>query len=465
MRLAKDLVRLERDESLVLMNGRFPRPLVFTHGRSQVRKAIANPETIDDPELRELLERFRIMVPDGPEESPKTHQVFHDSGKTDLGLYLLVTQSCNLGCRYCLGQNESYLNSEKMDIETAKRTITQAAAAMAPGGSIQLIYFGGEPLLNWPVVRECIKWVDRDLKGSCDVSFLHHVTTNLTRLPGDFLDVAEAHGVTVLVDIDGPEETHDELRPYASGKPSYGRITRNLELLSDRGIYFELRATITSNNVGQLQEIQAHHEALGPSACAFPTLIPVDSEGRAIDSTLFPDPGVFSEQLKAAISDGLFDLSNICPSNVIATRMLRHEMVVYGCGMILGNTAVVDHDGSVYPCIYFVGQDEFRLGNVNETDDALSQRTYRHFFEKYASRLHVDGLEGCSECAIRYFCGGGCSIRMLSLQEDDERTHVARDYFKKINCAASWASVDASIDYFIEKAGEGGVKLSPQCRL
>jgi uncharacterized protein len=460
MRRAADLVQLERPGTLILMNGRYPRPLVFRRGIEVVKAALGHPDEIRDATLRELLLRFRILVTE-EEAIPQTHQRFEPEGKRDLGLYLLVTQQCNLGCVYCLGRNESYLNNSRMSEQTAKLAIEKAAQSMAPKGRLQVIYFGGEPLLNWNVVRECIRYVDEELRGKYDVEFKNHITTNLTVLPPDFLDVAAACGVSVLVDIDGTRDVHNRCRPFRSGRPSYDRIVRNVELLKARNIYFELRTTVISDNVEELRAIQEHHHGLKPEACAFPTLIPVDSEGHALDPKLYPDPRAFARELSGAIGDKRFDLSRVCPSNVIATRMLRGEFVVYGCGMILGNTGVVDHDGTVYPCIYFVGQEDFRLGNIADPGNALSQEGYRRFFETQAPRLHVDNVAECRNCPIRYLCGAGCSIRLLSLRGDDEWTNCARKYFLDISCAASWASVEAAIDYFGDSACHGGVTV--QC--
>ena len=108
-----------------------------------------------------------------------------------------------------------------------------------------------------------------------------------------------------------------------------------------------IRSTITSENVSQINEISKHHKSLEPSACAFPTLIPVDSEGTILDSKMYPDPKIYYSQLSQAIKNNEFTLSNICPSNVLANRVLRGEFVKFECGMILGNTIAVTHEGDV----------------------------------------------------------------------------------------------------------------------
>jgi len=452
LKVAKNLVCFSYDDKKVFMNSNFSRPLIFKKGAEQVERALKQPDSITDIKLLNLLKKFKILIED-EESVPKTHQKFILEGKKDLGLYMLVTQKCNLGCTYCLGDNPSYLNNKSMDIETAKMALEKAAMSMLPKGEIQVIYFGGEPLLNWELVKECINFVVNDLSLRFDVNFKNHITTNLTHLPPDFIEIAIKHKVSVLVDIDGNCNLHNSMRPYRTGEGSYEKIIENIKKIADHNIYYELRATITSENVAHLRDILKHHHNLKPAACAFPTLIPVDSEGTPLDSKMFPDPDIYHQGLKDVINDKLFDLSSICPSNVISERMLRGEFVVYGCGMILGNTAVIDHDGTVYPCIYFVGQDNFCLGNVNNEDNPLSQKNwYDKFYLKYEKELHVDNVEKCSECSIRYFCGGGCSVRLLSLKGDDEQTQKAKDYFFDINCKASWASIESAVRYFEEKA-------------
>jgi len=455
LELAKNFVQFHYDNKMAIMNADFPRPLIFTKGIEKLKDALDNPSLIKEGKLLDLLIKFKVLVK-GQEIKPKTHQSFIFEGKKDLGLYMLVTQSCNLRCNYCLGDNPGYMNCQTMNLDTAKKALEKAAQSMLPNGKIQVIYFGGEPLLNWKLIKQCIEYIDNDLKNRFDVKFKNHVTTNLTLLPEDFIDLAIKHDISVLVDIDGDKNIHNKMRPEKTGKGSYDTIMKNLEKISKSSIYYELRATVTSDNVNHIRDISNHHSNLNPAACAFPTLIPVDSEGNPISSDLYPNPDTFSKGLKDVILDNKFDLSCVCPSNVISARMLRGEFVIYGCGMILGNTAVINYDGDVYPCIYFVGQKDFLLGNIKESNNPLSQKNwYDKFYSKHESKLHVDNLEECKDCSIRYLCGGGCSVRMLSLNRNDQTSLKARKYFLDINCKSSWASVEAAIKYFENKTKDG----------
>lgn len=452
-KIAKDLIKYEYPNKLVLMNGRFPRPLIFYKGFDLVNSALIDPNNINNQKLIELLTDYKILIDGNVEEPiPFTHQSFNINGKSELGLYLLVTQKCNLGCTYCLGDNESYINSSSMSFETIKKTIDSAVNSMLPNGTINFIYFGGEPMLNWKLIKQAVVYIEDELKTSFKINYKHNITSNLTYLPNDFIDFASKYHISVLVDIDGNCNTHNLMRPFRDGKPSYDKIVANVKILKQNNIYFEIRSTITSENVSQINEISKHHKSLEPSACAFPTLIPVDSEGTILDSKMYPDPKIYYSQLSQAIKNNEFTLSNICPSNVLANRVLRGEFVKFECGMILGNTIAVTHEGDVYPCIYFIGQPDFCMGNVLSDTNPLTQENCIHFYEKYNSVLNVDNIEECKECAIRYICGGGCSVRLLSLQKDNEETKKAKDYFYNITCAGSWSSIETMVEYFENKA-------------
>lgn len=466
-RVARDLVRYETPDGLVLMSGRFPRPLVFSRGIAAVEAALASPDSVSSEKLLELLVRYKILLPDDDDSAddapPATYQRFDPSAGKDFALYLLVTQACNLGCKYCLGDNDSFLNGSRMSSDTARSAMRNAAEATGEDHTLQMIYFGGEPLLNWPLIKECVEFGGSSELGALRCKVKHHITTNLTVLPRDFVDVAVAAQVTVLVDIDGNCSTHNKMRPYRGGRPSYETILKNLEALRDAGIYYEVRATITSDNVGDLREILGHHHDLSPGACAFPSLIPVDSTGTVLDQSMYPDPDTYRAELKAAARDGLFDLSSFCPTNVIGARMLRGEFVRWGCGMLFGNTGVASTDGSAYPCIYFVGQEGFRQGDVNVGDaNPFAQESYRRLFETWGPRLDVDSMPECRPCAIRYLCGGGCPVRTMGLPRDDDESQLAREYFHKVSCATSWAGVEATIEHFVARAkvdngdGRGG---------
>ena len=455
LRVTGNLVRIARHGTLTLMNGQYPRPLVFKKGLDLVERVLRDPASVENEQLRDLLVRFRILVSED-EQAPATHQVFRHDAKTEFALYMLVSERCNLACTYCLGRNTEYLRHQNMSWEVARAAIEKAAASVAPGGTLELLYFGGEPLLNWPLVKRCLAYATENLAPRFHGRIKHHMTTNLTRMPSDFIETAREHGITLLVDVDGDLATHDRLRPYRSGAPSYTRVMENLKRIAAAGLYFEVRATITSENVEKIREIQRHHKLLDPAACAFPTLTPVDSTGKVLDCKMYPDPTVYARELHGAVADGIFDLGSIAPVNVIASRMLRGEFVSYGCGMVMGNTGVVTADGTAYPCIYFVGRSPFRLGGVFDEVNPYSQEVYGRFFEKWKSRLNVDEREGCKACPIRYLCGGGCPLRVLAVDGNDEQSQAAREYFRAVSCAASWTAVEATIEHFGSRETGGG---------
>ena len=170
-KIAKDLIKYEYPNKLVLMNGRFPRPLIFYKGFDLVNSALIDPNNINNQKLIELLKDYKILIDGNVEEPiPFTHQSFNINGKSELGLYLLVTQKCNLGCTYCLGDNESYINSSSMSFETIKKTIDSAVNSMLPNGTINFIYFGGEPMLNWKLIKQAVVYIEEELKTSFKIN-------------------------------------------------------------------------------------------------------------------------------------------------------------------------------------------------------------------------------------------------------------------------------------------------------
>ena len=464
LKTAKDLITYEYDGKKAYLNPVFARPIIFKKGIEIVDAIIDNPSLSENSELIELLVKYHILVE--YEDKPESFQKFDLEGKSELALYLLVTQKCNLGCTYCLGDNPSYLDQKDMDINVTKKAIDKAIESMKHGGYLQIIYFGGEPLLNWDSVKECLFYVESKIINHKNLRIRHNITTNLTNLPNDFINIAKEYNLSILVDLDGNCSIHDKMRPFKGGMGSYDKIISNIDLLDSSNLQFELRATITKDNVEYIPEILKHHAKLRAKSCAFPTLIPVNSEGKPIDKNLYPDPKIYYEGLAEAIEQQIYDLSNICPSNVLALRMLRGEFVVYGCGMILGNTSVVDHNGDVYPCIYFVGQRDFILGNINDAENPFIQKNfYDKFYRKYQKQLHVENIEECKKCSIRYFCGGGCSVRLLALKENNADSKFAREYFEKITCNTAWASIKSTIKYFDLKTKKGSayrIKMKKQ---
>jgi uncharacterized protein len=193
-----------------------------------------------------------------------------------------------------------------------------------------------------------------------------------------------------------------------------------------------LRATITSANHDRLPEVAAHHTWLGAAASLFVPVRPLNSDQTFFPEEILPDPDkIIAAALELNRNRGE-GKAVLFPFNDFSAELQPGVRHVVACGAPYGKTYVVRVNGDVYPCIYLVGQEPYRLGNVA---GALDRRP----LDAMLRTLHVDNREDCRDCAWRYACGGGCPVLNLArLQGAEQRPGVVH-YSRRISCGLSQA--------------------------
>ena len=444
--VSDNLIMLERgEEELLLVDPWAVEPLYIQKGRDYIKGLIRDAGRFDsrealekafpgDVELINTLLRHRILV---EEHQPKTEEPpfsLKSPQKTNgMSLYLLLSQSCNLGCVYCLNGKKTYktVDNLKMTEEVAFKSVERSLERLEPGGHLEIVFFGGEPLLNWPLVKKVIQHCAERLKPRHhDKHIKYHITSNLSILPEDFLQWAEEHHISVLCDVDGEPAIHDQCRPFKNGKPSHAFIAANIEKLVQGGVDISLRATLTRMNENKMMDIARHHKSMGVRGCALVPLNPVNSDEELLDEQLVPDASVLIEGLEDVYRSGIWPSERLFPFSVYTNKVRPGSRITMGCGAPHGNTPVVDVNGDVYPCIYLMGIQRFFLGNVLEKEWIDTS-----LLEQMKQNLFVDHLEDCKGCRWRYLCGGGCPVSRLTVLNNPDCTEKVRNYCSMINCA------------------------------
>jgi uncharacterized protein len=446
--ITENLLMLERGrEELLLANGVNPRPLYIKKGRRYVSdflKAASELGTYkkivgafpNEGNLLDALMDHEIIFPAGPQKDsapPVNLPLRLDlDNKRNVSLYLLLSQSCNMGCVYCLNGTKTYQKDKNfmMSKEVAFTSIERCLDSIVSGGCLEIIFFGGEPLLNWPLAKEVIIHCEKVLKANYpEKRIRYHFTSNLSFLPADLIAWATRYNVTFLCDIDGPGPIHDACRPFKSGSGSHEIIVRNVKRLIGAGLRVNLRATITSLNQDHLLEIAEHHKEIGGNSCAFVPVIPVNSDEDILAGRLLPSPRKIINGLKAVYKSKIWKSEELHPFNQYASRFMPGARMPLGCGAPYGNTPVVDVNGDVYACIYLVGVREFYLGNI--MNGSYPDKGVLGWMYDY---LHVDNFEDCRSCPWRYLCGGGCPVGRLTVLRNPAVSKRVAAYFEQIRC-------------------------------
>lgn len=386
---------------------------------------------MEETDVRESLEEIKSLVECGqllaPDPCGPDYQM---PNKPLRALCLHLAHDCNLACGYCFaGQGHFGGCASMMSIDVGRRAIDYLLSRSGPYKVVEVDFFGGEPLLNFKVLRELVQYGrDQEMRTGKRINFT--VTTNGLLLNDDVGDFLNREGMQVVLSLDGRPEVHDHMRRTLAGLGSYAlvapRIKRFVESRDGDNCY--VRGTYTRYNKDFYADFQ-HLSGMGFKAISLePVVADVDAD-YALDEGDYPALAAEYERLVrhlAADNTGKnrffhFDL-NLDAGPCLAKR-------VSGCGAGIEYLAV-DPGGDLYPCHQFVGRSEFLIGNIWEGD--LRQDLVDLF------RLsHVMGKEDCRVCWARFFCSGGCHAAALTATGDMRRPSTLYCLLakKRIECA------------------------------
>lgn len=446
--VAPGLVSLEKGRhELLLVESDQLCPVYFAKGRDYIQRFLGAVQELgtkrrlleafphERPLLDMLLAHGIVREKTADKHPLKEAPVTFDFGpKGGMTLYLLLTQSCNLGCIYCFNGRESYQKyaNLKMPEEVAYRSIDQALRQLAPGATLRIGLFGGEPLLNWSLGKKVILYCEALKPLHPEVAVEYFLTSNLSFLPQDLVEWAKRYRIGILCDIDGPAQIHNRCRSFRNGQGSYDRIVNNVRTILDSGWDLQLRTTLTAFNQDLMFDIAQHHKTLGAGAIAFVPVVPMNSDEEFLPETFLPEPERLMEGLVQVSTSNLYPYQQIFPFSTFMLNVTPGSMIGVGCGAPYGSTPVVDVHGDVYACIYLVGMKRFHLGNV--LDGSYPDLGA---CERLLSLLHVDLNTECKSCSWRYLCGGGCPVMRLPALENPQASQTLKDYCRGIYCSYS----------------------------
>ena len=334
-------------------------------------------------------------------------------------LSLAIAQKCNLGCSYCYAQEGGFGAKEKdMSPEAARDAVNLLFSEAAAGDSVQLTFLGGEPLTNRRLLRECTERAAA-LAEAKGVNINFSITTNGTLVTPEDGEFFERHGFAVTVSLDGVGAVHDGLRPYKSGRGSYGRILANVRPLLDaqRHMQVSARVTVTPDNL-YLRETLDEFLSLGFHSVGFSPMLSSPrgaAEVGAAELALMLKQMIacgteFERRVRRGERYAFLNMTNALREIHKGTHR------PYPCGAGAGYLGV-SADGGLYACHRFVEDPAGALGHVRSGVDRRQQ-------QQWLAERHVHRQEPCRSCWARYMCGGGCHHEVI------KRGRPACDYIR-----------------------------------
>lgn len=149
-------------------------------------------------------------------------------------IILQVTQGCNLRCAYCTYSghyNHREHTYKRMSWEMAKDAIDFLIDHSSSSEDLILGFYGGEPLLEFGLIKKCIQYILQEAEGK-KVSF--SLTTNATLLTDEAIETFEKYSVDLMISLDGPQEIHDRNRKYSNGKGTFETVIKNVRHIKDK---------------------------------------------------------------------------------------------------------------------------------------------------------------------------------------------------------------------------------------
>jgi len=356
--------------------------------------------------ITELLQVRAMGYEQQPEERPA--RVLPMTPFPLTTMVLNVTNQCNLACTYCYEYGEDKI----VDTEHGKQSkfMSEATARDSvefllkeSGRVAHLTFFGGETLLNFPVLRSTIAYArQRAAEVGKDIDF--SLTTNATLLRPEIIEFLAENRVGVTISIDGPRDLQDKFRVFHNGAGSYDVVAPKIKELLHRHRTRPIgaRVTLTSDTLDITRIYRHLTEEIGFWEVGFAPVTTTPNQKYAIgergfDRMLDQFRGLAQEFLENVVVNRHHGFSNVKDT---IEEIHKGVSKAYPCGAGLGLLGV-STDGDVALCHRFAGSDAHKLGSVREGIDRAAQDTF-------LQQHHIADKTDCSRCWARPLCSGGC---------------------------------------------------------
>ena len=366
-------------------------------------------EDVTEEELKLCIEDVKALI-----EAKKlyTEDTFEDmagtfkerSGNVIKALCLHVAHTCNLNCSYCFASQGKYHGERAvMSFEAGKQALDFLMDNSGTRRNLEVDFFGGEPLMNWDVVKQLVEYA-RNVEKERGKNFRFTLTTNGMLIDDDVIDFANREMSNVVLSLDGRKEIHDRERVDYAGNGSYDRIVPKFQKLveSRGGKDYYMRGTFTHANPDFTKDV-FHMTDLGFKELSMEPVVSAPDDPAALTPE---DLEIVKEQYE-----------------ILAKEMIKrnkegngftfyHYMIdltagpciykrISGCGSGTEYMAVTPW-GDLYPCHQFVGEEEYKLGDIW---NGVTNNDLREEFRSCNAYARPE----CKDCWAKLYCSGGCA--------------------------------------------------------
>ncbi len=356
-------------------------------------------------------------------------------------LCLHITHDCNLACKYCFAEEGEYHTGKRelMSYEVGKQALDFLVANSGSRRNLEVDFFGGEPLMNWQVVKQLVEY-GRSIEKAADKNFRFTLTTNGVLLNDEIQEFANKEMANVVLSCDGRPEIHDMMRPFRGGQASYDKIMPKFKKLADsRGQdKYYIRGTFTRNNLDFSKDV-IHLANEGFKQISVEPVVAQETDSYALREEDLPQlfaeyDALAAEMMRRQGTEEDFNFFHFMID-------LEGGPCVYkrlsGCGSGTEYMAVTP-TGQLYPCHQFVGNTDFLLGDVWQ--GVTRQDTVNQF-----KKCNVYAKPKCRDCFARFYCSGGCAANAYNFTGDILGTY-------DVGCALQQKRIECAIALKVHEA-------------
>lgn len=393
-------------------------------------------EGVNEAEIRACLEDIQALEAQGKLFSPDSFEQLatykENTPQVIKAMCLHVAHTCNLNCSYCFASQGKYHGERAlMSYEVGKQAFDFLIANSGSRRNLEVDFFGGEPLMNWDVVKQLVAYA-REQEKIYNKNFRFTLTTNGMLLDDDVIDFCNKEMHNVVLSLDGRKEIHDRLRVDYAGKGSYDRIVPKFqEFVKRRGDKeYYMRGTFTHANPDFTKDL-LHMADLGFDRLSMEPVVCAPGDPAALTDE---DIQVVKEQYEILAKEMLKRRKEGRPFTFYHYMLdLTGGPCIYkrlsGCGSGTEYVAVTPW-GDLYPCHQFVGEEKYKLGDIW---NGITNEAIRQEFRSCNAYSRPD----CRDCWARLYCSGGCAANAYHATGSISGVyHQGCELFKKrIECA------------------------------
>lgn len=318
-----------------------------------------------------------------------------------------------------------------MSYEVGRKALDFLIANSGSRRNLEVDFFGGEPLMNWQVVKDLVAY-GREQEKLHDKHFRFTLTTNGVLLNDEVQEFVNREMDNVVLSLDGRKEVNDSMRPFRNGKGSYDLIVPKFQKLAESRNQekYYIRGTFTRGNLDFSKDVM-HFAELGFQQISIEPVVGEETDPYAIRESDLPQ--IFSEY--DTLAKTMVERERNGEGFTFFHFMLDLEggpcvaKRLSGCGSGTEYLAVTPW-GDLYPCHQFVGDEAFLMGNV---DSGIVKPEIADEFRGCS----VYSKEKCRSCFARFYCSGGCMANSYKFHNTIHDTYDVSCEMerKRVECA------------------------------